>query len=570
MENYVRKTMLGGLARRLVNEGLLNESQIIEALEKAKLNNLPLAIYLVQNQLLESKILAKVASESFGIPIFELSAFQQDMLPRELIKIELVKRHFVIPIFKRARKLFVATADPANQSALDEIKFYTGTLTQPILVDAKQLMKVIEEFINNQESSLFNQLKESDIELDIRQDEDEVAHAAVGVDSDDAPIVRFVHKILLDAIHKNASDIHFEPYERNYRVRLRIDGNLYEFANPPVTLANRISARIKVMSRLDISEKRIPQDGRFKINLSNTRAIDFRVSTCPTVSGEKIVIRILDPSSAAIGIEALGFEPEQHQLFLKSIHKPQGMVLVTGPTGSGKTVTLYTALNILNTQEVNISTVEDPVEIHVKGINQVNINLKAGLNFATVLRSFLRQDPDIIMVGEMRDLETAEIAVKAAQTGHMVLSTLHTNSAPETLTRLINMGLPIYNIATSVTLIIAQRLGRRLCPSCKKRHNLPDDILLQEGLKESDLPGLQIYQAHGCEYCTNGYKGRVGFYEMLEVTPEISDLILKGANSLDILKLAKFQGMKTLRESALEKVKQGITSLDEVNQITMD
>lgn len=567
MDELPRKKALGGLARRLVAEGLLEELVISKAIEKAKAASVPLAIYLVENHFLKALDMAKAISKSFGIPFFDLLAFDKELLPQDAVKLDLIKRHYVVPLFKRGRKLFVATADPGNQAALEEIKFYTGILAQPILVEADKLMQLIQDLVEAQESSALNHLNDQEVNLDIAIDETEAASTSVAVDADDAPIVRFVHKILLDAIHKNASDIHFEPYEKNYRVRFRIDGMLYEISAPPANLANRISARIKVMSRLDISERRIPQDGRFKINLSSQRSIDFRVSTCPTVAGEKVVIRILDPTSATIGIDALGFDPQQKELFLENIHKPQGMVLVTGPTGSGKTVTLYTALNILNTQDVNISTVEDPVEIHVKGINQVNINPKAGLDFATALRAFLRQDPDIIMVGEMRDLETAEIAVKAAQTGHMVLSTLHTNSAAETLTRLANMGLPLYNIATSVNLIIAQRLARRLCQHCKKPQNLPAEALIQFGFAEEEIPHLQLFQAEGCEQCTHGYKGRVGFYELLSITQDMGHLILQGGNTLDILKLAKSSGMKTIRDAGLLKVKQGITSLEELNQV---
>lgn len=570
MDTLNRKSALGGLARRLVMENLLDEATVTNCLEKARAEKKPFVFYLTENNLLDAKTIAIIASKNFGLPMFDLNAFDHELMLKDVVKVELIKRHYVLPLYKRGRKLFVATADPTNQSAFDEIKFYSGTLTQPILVEADKLARCIDEVLNAQESTIFSQLQNSDVNLDVSSDEDDLAPPTVMIETEDAPIVKFVHKILLDAIHKNASDIHFEPYEKNYRVRLRIDGILYEVANPPAALSNRISARIKVMSRLDISERRIPQDGRFKINISSNRAIDFRVSTCPTVAGEKIVIRILDPSSAKIGVDALGFEPDYKEIFMKGINEPQGMVLVTGPTGSGKTVTLYTALNILNTSEINISTAEDPVEIHVRGINQVNINPKVGLSFSSVLRSFLRQDPDVIMVGEMRDLETAEIAVKAAQTGHMVLSTLHTNSAPETLTRLANMGLPLYNIATSVSLIIAQRLARRLCNHCKKKAEIPQAVLVEEGFSPESLVNATLFQAEGCEFCTNGYKGRVGLYEMLKVTPEISDLILSGANSLEIQRIAKTQGMRTLRESGLLKVTQGVTSLDEVNQITTD
>lgn len=535
---------LTGLARRVVIDKLLDEQKAVEAIKKAKAMKIPFVNYLINNKMIDPKKLALSSSVNFGLPLLNLGELNPDFLPNDLVRNDIIQKHNVLPIYKHGERLYVAVADPTNQLAIDEIKFYTGLHTYPILVEANQLASFISERQSAQESSVLDDLGDSELEgLDVASEE-EFETGAIAVEADDAPIIRFVHKILLDAINQGASDIHFEPYEKNYRVRMRLDGILYETANPPATLATRISARIKVMSRLDISERRIPQDGRFKINLSANRSIDFRVSSCPTVHGEKIVVRILDPSAANIGVDSLGFEPFQKEIFSKILHQPQGMILVTGPTGSGKTVTLYTALNILNTPHRNISTVEDPVEIHVNGINQVNINLKAGLTFATVLRSFLRQDPDIIMVGEMRDLETAEIGVKAAQTGHLVLSTLHTNSAPETLSRLANMGLPTYNIATSVSLIIAQRLARALCEHCKKEITLPKEVLIKEGYKPDVIPTLKLFthDPDGCEHCKSGYKGRIGIFEVLPITSTISNAILADSNALELARQAKKRG----------------------------
>ncbi|MFT5740809.1 MAG: type IV pilus assembly protein PilB, partial [Gammaproteobacteria bacterium] len=460
---------------------------------------------------------------------------------------------------------------PTNTQALDEFKFATGTSTEAVLVQEDQLIEFIEKAISSMDTGMDDMMLDDDLEnLDIADEEDD-KQAASAADAEDAPVVKFVNKILVDAINKGASDIHFEPYEKRFRVRYRIDGILSEVASPPITIAAKLTARIKVMSRMDISERRVPQDGRIKLKLSKKRAIDFRVSTCPTLFGEKVVMRILDPSSAKLGIDALGYEPEQKKLYMDALANPYGMILVTGPTGSGKTVSLYTGLNILNVPETNISTAEDPAEINLEGINQVNVNDKVGLTFAAALKAFLRQDPDIIMVGEIRDLETASIAIKAAQTGHMVLSTLHTNDAPQTLTRLLNMGVPAFNIATAVTLIIAQRLGRRLCSNCKAIDDIPHDVLLSEGFTEEDLAGeVKVYKAVGCDQCTGGYKGRVGIYQVMKISEAMGRLIMGGANSIDLADQAREEGIPDLRQSALKKIMAGLISLEEANRITKD
>jgi len=487
---------------------------------------------------------------------------------------KLLAKHRVLPLFKRGKKLFLGVADPTNLHAIDEIKFQTGLTVEAIVVEDDKLQKILDKAIEQVDTAMPNLGDDEGMDLEALETtggEDELGEAATRDDVEDAPIVRFVNKVMLDAIRKGASDIHFEPYEKVFRVRLRMDGVLREVAQPPVQLAGKISARLKVMSRLDIAERRVPQDGRIKMRLSKTRAIDFRVSTCPTLFGEKIVLRILDPSSAMLGIEALGYEPFQKDIYLKYLAKPQGMILVTGPTGSGKTVSLYTGLNILNKEDTNISTAEDPAEINLPGVNQVNVNNKVGLTFAAALRAFLRQDPDVVMVGEVRDLETAEIAIKAAQTGHLVMSTLHTNDAPQTLTRLIDMGVKPYAIATSVSLIIAQRLARRLCGSCKALVDVPAEALRKEGFSESDIAaGIKIYAAKGCSNCADGYKGRLGIYQVMPVTESIGRLIMAGGNAIDIADEAAKQGVWDLRRSGLEKVKAGMTSLDEINSITIE
>lgn len=562
-----------GLAGRLVAEGLLDEEQAVASQTAAKSAQIPLVRHLVEELRLDSRRLAEIASQEFGTPRFDLSSFQQEFMPTDLVDGDLIIKHHALPLFRRGKRLFMAVSDPTNLAALDEIKFHTGLNTEAILVDEKSLQRALNDWaeVRDDFSGGLDELdSESLDDIDVSGVDENAAEDDTSA-VDDTPIVRFVNKVLIDAIKQGASDIHFEPYEKDYRVRFRTDGVLREVVRPPRNLAPRLAARLKVMSQMDISERRIPQDGRIQMKLSKSRAIDFRVNTLPTLFGEKIVLRILDPTSAQMGIDALGYEEEQKQLYLRALNQPQGMILVTGPTGSGKTVSLYTGLNILNEPERNISTAEDPVEINLSGINQVHVNAKVGLNFAEALRSFLRQDPDVIMVGEIRDLETAEIAIKAAQTGHLVLSTLHTNSAAETITRLLNMGVPAFNLATSVSLIIAQRLARRLCNECKlPADNIPRDVLLKEGFSEQMLANAQIMHAVGCDLCKDGYKGRVGIYEVVRITPEIADLIMSEGNSLAISKLAREQGFADLRTSALRKCASGFVSLEEVNRVTID
>lgn len=564
-------TNLSGLALRLVRDNLLSPTDAERIQSEAHTKKTSFVTQLVESKKIDSPTIAKVASEDFGIPLFEINSIDLEMAPVKLVDEKIIRRHHVLPLFKRGTRLFVAVADPTNLQALDEIKFHTGLGTEPILVEEDKLAAIIEKTLDAQDTSLSDLASDDSLEnLEIIAGEEDKEGGSVGGEEgvNDAPVVKFVNKVLMDAINRGASDIHIEPYEKTYRVRYRQDGMLHEVANPPLALSGRISARLKILSRLDIAERRIPQDGRIKMRISKNRAIDFRVSTLPTLWGEKIVLRILDPTSATLGVEKLGFEDFQKQLFLEAINRPYGMVLVTGPTGSGKTVTLYTGLNILNTPDNNISTAEDPVEINLTGINQVNINEKAGLNFASALRAFLRQDPDIIMVGEIRDLETAEIAIKAAQTGHMVLSTLHTNDAPSTLTRLANMGVPPFNIASAVNLIIAQRLARRLCTHCKKPIEVPKHALLKAGFREEDLGKLTVHGPVGCDACNDGYKGRVGIYQVMPVSPAIGEIIMRGGNQLDIQKQAEKEGIPDLRRSGLKKVMDGVTSLDEIERAT--
>jgi type IV pilus assembly protein PilB len=564
-------TNLSGLALRLVRDNLLSPTDAERIQAESLSKKTSFVTQLVESKKLDSSTIAKVASEDFGIPLFEINSLDLEMAPVKLVDEKIIRRHRVLPLFKRGTRLFVAVSDPTNLQALDEIKFHTGLGTEPILVEEAKLAIIIEKSLDAQDTSLADLAGDDSLEnLEIIAGEEGTEAGVAGGEEgvNDAPVVKFVNKVLMDAINRGASDIHIEPYEKTYRVRYRQDGMLHEIANPPLAMSARIAARLKILSRLDIAERRVPQDGRMKMRISKNRAIDFRVSTLPTLWGEKIVMRILDPTSATLGVEKLGFEDFQKQLFLEAINRPYGMVLVTGPTGSGKTVTLYTGLNLLNTPDNNISTAEDPVEINLAGINQVNINEKAGLNFASALRAFLRQDPDIIMVGEIRDLETAEIAIKAAQTGHMVLSTLHTNDAPSTLTRLANMGVPPFNIASAVNLIMAQRLARRLCSHCKKQIDIPKHALLKAGFREEDLPGLVIHGAVGCDACNGGYKGRVGIYQVMPVTPAIGEIIMRGGNQLDIQKQAEKEGVPDLRRSGLKKVKDGVTSLDEVERAT--
>ena len=564
-------TNLSGLALRLVRDNLLSPTDAEHIQAEAFSKKTSFVTQLVESKKLESATIAKVASEDFGIPLFEINSLDLEMAPVKLVDEKIIRRHRVMPLFKRGTRLYVGVADPTNLQALDEIKFHTGLGTEPILVEEAKLAAIIEKSLDAQDTSLADLSGDDSLEnLEIIAGEEDEAKSVGGGEEgvNDAPVVKFVNKVLMDAINRGASDIHIEPYEKMYRVRYRQDGMLHEVANPPIALSGRISARLKILARLDIAERRVPQDGRIKMRISKNRAIDFRVSTLPTLWGEKIVLRILDPTSATLGVEKLGFEDFQKQLFIEAINRPYGMVLVTGPTGSGKTVTLYTAVNILNTPDNNISTAEDPVEINLAGVNQVNINEKTGLNFASALRAFLRQDPDIILVGEIRDLETAEIAIKAAQTGHMVLSTLHTNDAPSTLTRLANMGVPPFNIASAVNLIIAQRLARRLCPHCKKQIDVPKHALLKAGFKEEELNGLKVYGPVGCDACNGGYKGRVGIYQVMPVSEEIGAIIMRGGNQLDIELQARKEGVPDLRQSGLKKVKDGVTSLDEIELAT--
>jgi type IV pilus assembly protein PilB len=564
-----QQMIVSGLARRLVQDSILSEVQAREGLQSSLKKRQPFVTYLVEQKMANGLEIANAASIEFGVPLFDLDALDLSGAPVDLVEEKLLRRHHVLPVYKRGNRLFLGVSDPTNLQGLDEIKFHTGLAIEAVIVEEEKLTKGIETALSANDTSMTDLLDADLDNLDFTTDEDKGPQEG-DLDVDDAPIVRYVNKMLLDAINMGASDIHFEPYEKNFRVRYRVDGLLHEAASPPVNTAARMTARIKVMSRLNIAERRVPQDGRIKMVLSKNKAIDFRVNTCPTLYGEKIVLRILDPTSAQLGIEALGFELQQRNAFEAAIKKPYGMILVTGPTGSGKTVSLYTGLNMLNKPDVNISTAEDPVEIQVPGINQVNVNVKTGLTFAEALRAFLRQDPDIIMVGEIRDLETAEIAVKAAQTGHLVLSTLHTNDAPQTLTRLANMGVPPFNIASSVNLIMAQRLARRLCEHCKTTDELPKEALIEEGFKEQEIPNLKVYKAVGCELCTQGYKGRVGIFQVMPVSDTMGKMIMEGANSIQLERQADKEGVHSLRQSGLEKVRAGITSLEEINRVTKD
>ena len=562
-----------GLARRLVQDGALDEVAARDAMAKATAARQPLPTWFAQNKVVSPPQLAAANAVEFGMPLFDVSVFDASQNAMSLVSEELLRKHNVLPLFKRGGRLFVGTSNPTH--SLDEIKFHTNLVVEPILVDEDQIRRTLEQWQSSHDT-LGDSLGGDDdalANLDVSGGDDDMAGGDSGIDAkgDDTPVVKFINKVLIDAIRKGASDIHFEPYEDDYRVRLRIDGLLKMVARAPNKLNQRIAARLKVMAQLDIAEKRVPQDGRIKLNLSKTKQIDFRVSTLPTLFGEKVVLRILDGSAAKLGIDKLGYEPDQQKLFLDAIHKPYGMVLVTGPTGSGKTVSLYTALGILNDETRNISTAEDPVEIRLPGVNQVQQNNKRGMTFAAALRSFLRQDPDIIMVGEIRDLETAEIAIKAAQTGHMVLSTLHTNDAPQTIARLMNMGIAPYNITSSVTLVIAQRLARRLCSNCKRPTDLPAHALLAEGFTQAQLDaGIQLHEAVGCDECTGGYKGRTGLYQVMPMTDEIATIVLAGGNALQIAEGAQAIGVNDLRQSALKKAAAGVTSLAEINRVTKD
>jgi type IV pilus assembly protein PilB len=567
---------LGGLPQRLVQDGVVEESAMLTALQTAKDRKSSFVTQLIAAGAAKARDIAIAASAEFGVPLYDLDSHQVDLDTVKLVQDKLLQKHRCLPLYRRGKRLFLGVADPTNLHAIDEIKFQTGLGIEAIVVEDDKLQKAIDKAVEQADTAMPNLTDDEtgfDLEnLDVSGGDEDMEGAGVSRDDiEDAPIVRFVNKLLLDAIRRGASDIHFEPYEKMYRIRLRMDGILKEVAQPPVQLAMKLSARLKVMSRLDIAERRVPQDGRIKMKLSKTRAIDFRVSTCPTLFGEKIVCRILDPSQAMLGIDSLGYEPFQREIYLKYLAKPQGMILVTGPTGSGKTVSLYTGLNILNREDTNISTAEDPAEINLPGVNQVNVNNKVGLTFAAALRAFLRQDPDVVMVGEIRDLETAEIAIKAAQTGHLVMSTLHTNDAPQTLTRLVDMGVKPYAIATSVSLIIAQRLARRLCSQCKALVEVPPEALLKEGFQEADVrAGIKIYAPKGCQACSDGYKGRVGIYQVMPVTEALGRIIMAGGNAIDINDQAHKEGVWDLRRAGLDKVRQGMTSLDEVNSVTIE
>jgi len=562
---------LTGLCRALVTQGLLSPEEGESLQNQARSSGESSLAHLLRTRRFRAEQIAAFAAVTFGLPFFNLDSLEPSALPRGSVDTKLLAKHRVLPIALRGNRLFVALSDPSNLQALDDIKFQTGLIVDAVVVEDDKLGRWLDQYSETTEDNILKTIETEDLNLEFTDEEAlNAASTAAAVDIDDAPVVRYLQKMMLDAINSGASDIHFEPYEKTYRIRYRLDGLLYEIAQPPLAIKEKIASRIKVISKLDISEKRVPQDGRMRLVLSRNKTIDFRVSTLPTLYGEKIVMRILDATSATMGIEKLGYEPEQLKQLTDAIARPYGMVLVTGPTGSGKTVSLYSCLNILNQPGVNISTVEDPVEIQLAGINQVNVNEKAGLNFATAMKAFLRQDPDIIMVGEIRDHETGDIAIKAAQTGHMVLSTLHTNDAPSTLTRLINMGIPSYNVAASVHIITAQRLGRRLCPNCRKPVDIPPEALLSAGFSEADLDGSwQAYTVQGCDLCKQtGYKGRVGIYQVMPVSEETHRIILKNGSTLDIAQQAEREGVLNLRQAGLLKVKQGMTSLEEVLAVT--
>ncbi|TMH49192.1 MAG: type IV-A pilus assembly ATPase PilB [Betaproteobacteria bacterium] len=569
MATHAATRTISGLARAMVQHGLLSEYDAETLQGQAQAANIGFVEQMLLSKRMTAMQVAMFASRAFGTPMMDLNGFDIDHIEKDLIDARLAASRRALPLHKRGNRLFVAVSDPANLQVLDEVRFKTNLVVDAVVVEDDKLAQTIAKFTETTGQKLSNLVSDEDLEIEVdaggRPAEDEA-----NPDVDDAPVVRYLQKILVDAISAGVSDIHFEPYEKFYRIRYRLDGQLMEIAQPPLAIKDKMASRIKVISKLDISEKRVPQDGRMKLVLSKNRAIDFRVSTLPTLYGEKLVLRILDAAGVKLGIEALGYEPEQQQLLLSAIKRPYGMMLVTGPTGSGKTVSLYTCLNILNQPGVNIATAEDPAEIQLAGVNQVNVHEKAGLTFATALRAFLRQDPDIIMVGEIRDLETADIAVKAAQTGHLVLSTLHTNDAPATLMRLLNMGVAPFNIASSVILITAQRLARKLCTQCKRPEDIPPEALLQAGFGEEGLDGSwQAFGPTGCDACKGtGYKGRMGIYEVMPISDEMRQLIMRSANALDIADQSQKEGVKNLRQSGLLKVKQAVTSLEEVEAIT--
>jgi type IV pilus assembly protein PilB len=595
MATTAPKIALGGLARRLVSEGLLSEEAAQEAFQKARSKNKSFIRYITSEKLIKTEEVAHAAAHEFAVPLLDIDTIELDPTLLELVKLELIKKHHVLPLFKRGKKLFVATSDPTNFHALDDIKFQLNLITEPVMVDEEKLLKILEKTIESLEAPPQSEDGEEGAfgEIDEAAESGKsTASESIEESAEDAPVVKFVRKMLLDAIKVGASDLHFEPYEKFYRVRYRIDGMLRQVARAPLNMAGKISARIKVLSRMDVSERRVPQDGRIKMRLAGGKAIDFRVSTCPTLFGEKVVMRILNSDAAMLNIESLGYEPEQKRLYLEALEKPYGMVLVTGPTGSGKTVSLYTGINILNRPEVNISTAEDPVEINLPGINQVQIDDRTGMTFEKALKAFLRQDPDIILVGEIRDLTTASIAIKAASTGHMVMSTLHTNDAPQTLTRMVDMGVPTFALASAVNLIMAQRLTRRLCPRCKIKVTVTTDIakvgpnvvhknsLMSDGFSEDvvnefmskDEQARKLYanNPQGCDHCSSGYKGRVGIYQVMPISEEMKRLIMTGRNALELAEQARREGIPDLRQSGLKKVADGLTSMTELNRVTQE
>jgi len=565
------KVQVTGLARKLVMDGLLTEDVAAKAWEEAIAGKIPFVSHVVSNRLVSATAVAQVAADEFGVPVLDINSIEIDSDVTKLVQEKLVRENHALPIYKRGNRLFIAVSDPTNLQALDEIKFATRAQTEAILVEDDKLVKAIDNALDAADPSL-GMGDDDDLEglEDLEVGTDEPENDDTGMDVDDAPVVKFVNKLLLDCMKKEASDIHIEPYEKFCRVRLRIDGVLIEVARPPLALANKIAARIKVMARLDVSERRVPQDGRIKLKLSKTKALDFRVSTCPTLYGEKSVLRMLD-SSMSIPIEQLGYEDFQLKIFLEQLKKPYGMFLVTGPTGSGKTVSLYSGINLLNKVDVNISTAEDPVEINLPGVNQVQVDERTGMTFPKALKAFLRQDPDIILVGEIRDLETGNIAIKAAQTGHMVMSTLHTNDAPQTLTRMVDMGVKPFAIATSINIVTAQRLGRRL-HTCKEAVDVPKEALLKEGFTQKELAkdNFSVFGAVGCDACNAGFKGRVGVYQVVTISEEMKRLIMEGRNAIDLADQAQRERIPDLRQSALKKVRDGMLSLDELNRITQE
>ena len=564
---------LSGLARKLVSDGLLDEQAAIRAFQDALSTRVPFVKYLIDHKLAESKVIAHAAAHEFGVPLLDIEALEIDREIVKLVSVELIQRHHALPIFKRGNRVYIAVSDPTNLQALDEIKFHIGANTDAVLVEESKLAKAIEKSLEAADTGLGN-MEESDFENldDLEVGTQQEATPESSAEIDDAPVVRFVNKVLLDAIKRGASDLHFEPYEKFYRVRFRVDGMLSEIAKPPLALAFKIAARIKVMSRLDVSERRVPQDGRIKLKLSKTKSIDFRVSTCPTLYGEKVVMRILDSDAAKLNIDQLGYEDFQKDLFLKNLMKPYGMFLVTGPTGSGKTVSLYTGINILNKDDINISTAEDPVEINLPGVNQVQVDEKTGMTFTKALKAFLRQDPDVILVGEIRDFDTGSIAVKAAQTGHMVMSTLHTNDGPQTITRLQDMGIPPFAVATTINLITGQRLARRLHPDYRVPHDLPPEGLLAEGFTQEDIgDGVKLFNpGNGGLDCPSGYKGRVGLYQVMPITDSMKRLIMEGSNAVELADQAAREGIWDIRKSGLQKARRGVTSLAEINRVTVE